>query len=981
MAQPQSLDALMPSPQPQPQPLPASTSGARTSAATSSSAAVIETRRSAAEKRKALAATQASGTEPEDDGNDDGEDEERGKKAQPRGKEEDEEGKGESEDDESDDADVGDGAPAVTSSTRDGGDDDDDEAEANAVRTAVGKEQASATLDNKITIVSSPKFISEVFSGPRRYFVPFFQRLYVWGEYQLLPITEMLRVYVEAGGPNGKRANFQQVTVGEAKDVPRESDTDVSVVDGQQRLTTFAMLIAVTRALLAHLAHKNVVTGKKQLNNAPLKTRSTINLDNRTASSMLRTTTNDARIVPSESSEVSAFFSDYILEAVDDWDALKIKDLFAKPARDFPPTVQPYVRMVKLIYTHLDEAYGNDADKLSLVVRSFQDYFCVQVAEYGNTTLSDLLGIFVAINKTGVPLSNQEIAKTKIQQLLLKIPGQKGLELAARLDAVWASASAMPSGVKADSSQGDRWQTVAERYASLHSTKAKNWFEVLIARFTDAEDAEALRECAEKFIRSMECAEAIAKCEVPESLVSDDEARVRIETSLRALVASTASQRGWQKVALLVLSSEGGGDYQRALAMEVLFSSVLADALCNSAKSSMFASRTVRARWELDDAFADVCDKLLETHEKLWDRVQAKPGTGLLDGLTTANATTPIKERILFALFALEPVAHENLDALPRDFTFFTSPNAVLEQVCPGGARARRGLEHWALVPPQMVEEWKNMTPAQKKAVRDLYGDISKSPERILLGLRKPGGWPGAAQGSKELGKYFEQRQGLRFTRTEWTKKSYERRRGDMAHALRRYIAAVRANAKKYARGGKTEEAAEGILTAEVEYGPGQGGGEETEEEEVAEENEEEEEEEEARGRGRGRGRTRGRPKGAAKKEDEEEEDAAAQADESEAQAQAQVLPKRGRGRGRPKWATQAEDDAADEEDEDVEEEEDVVVVEAPVKRGRGRPKGTTKEAMQRKREAEAAAAAAKADAAAETLADIGRRSKRTKRG
>ena len=93
-----------------------------------------------------------------------------------------------------------------------------------------------------MTLTTTQKSIDALLTGDRQYQIPDFQRPYVWEEPQAIAlVNDLLGAW---------RTNDGDYFLGSVVLVQHPSGDDVDIIDGQQRMTTLCILLA----LLRHLA-------------------------------------------------------------------------------------------------------------------------------------------------------------------------------------------------------------------------------------------------------------------------------------------------------------------------------------------------------------------------------------------------------------------------------------------------------------------------------------------------------------------------------------------------------------------------------------------------------------------------------------------------------------------------------------------------------------------------------------------------------
>lgn len=103
-------------------------------------------------------------------------------------------------------------------------------------------------------------FVSELFNAPERYIVPLYQRRYVWNrERQWAPLWQDIRSRAEEylAGASPVHPHFMGAVVVAPR--PRSGPRDLTsydVIDGQQRLTTFQVILAAFRDVTEELGNE-----------------------------------------------------------------------------------------------------------------------------------------------------------------------------------------------------------------------------------------------------------------------------------------------------------------------------------------------------------------------------------------------------------------------------------------------------------------------------------------------------------------------------------------------------------------------------------------------------------------------------------------------------------------------------------------------------------------------------------------------------
>ena len=100
-------------------------------------------------------------------------------------------------------------------------------------------------------IDAQQKELFELLSGNQRYEVPMYQRNYAWRAEQVTAFLDDLDVAFE----NGEDHFFGSVVML----APEKSGNAYSIIDGQQRMTTFMILISVIRDQIFGFADSSVM--------------------------------------------------------------------------------------------------------------------------------------------------------------------------------------------------------------------------------------------------------------------------------------------------------------------------------------------------------------------------------------------------------------------------------------------------------------------------------------------------------------------------------------------------------------------------------------------------------------------------------------------------------------------------------------------------------------------------------------------------
>lgn len=107
-------------------------------------------------------------------------------------------------------------------------------------------------------IDAQQKELFELFSGNQRYEVPMYQRNYAWKAEQVTAFLDDLKTAVD----NAEDHFFGSVVLL----APEKNNAPYSIIDGQQRMTTFVLLIAIIRDQIAEFGNTSVMVNGMPVN-------------------------------------------------------------------------------------------------------------------------------------------------------------------------------------------------------------------------------------------------------------------------------------------------------------------------------------------------------------------------------------------------------------------------------------------------------------------------------------------------------------------------------------------------------------------------------------------------------------------------------------------------------------------------------------------------------------------------------------------
>jgi hypothetical protein len=109
---------------------------------------------------------------------------------------------------------------------------------------------------------ANPRTITSLFEPTQRYVVPMFQRHYVWTQTdQWEPLWDDIEEKLSARKRNGGRVSphfLGAVILDSTRSVSTKEVRRFVVIDGQQRLTTFQLLLAAIRDVASNRSHPHV---------------------------------------------------------------------------------------------------------------------------------------------------------------------------------------------------------------------------------------------------------------------------------------------------------------------------------------------------------------------------------------------------------------------------------------------------------------------------------------------------------------------------------------------------------------------------------------------------------------------------------------------------------------------------------------------------------------------------------------------------
>ena len=115
---------------------------------------------------------------------------------------------------------------------------------------------------------SNPQSIAEIFSPQCQYIIPIFQRHYVWNkEDQWEPLWEDLvaQVRVRLDGRTPKPHFCGAIVIDEKRKAVVTDASRFNVIDGQQRLTTFQIILSALRDVAIKHSNRHIITNMGKL--------------------------------------------------------------------------------------------------------------------------------------------------------------------------------------------------------------------------------------------------------------------------------------------------------------------------------------------------------------------------------------------------------------------------------------------------------------------------------------------------------------------------------------------------------------------------------------------------------------------------------------------------------------------------------------------------------------------------------------------
>ena len=94
--------------------------------------------------------------------------------------------------------------------------------------------------------------IGEMFEPTKQLIIPFFQRNYVWEKKEWRPLWDDIKS--KAGNPQGGVLHFTGAIVVQQKRSMQNQIPAYEIIDGQQRLTTFQLILCAIRDVCANIA-------------------------------------------------------------------------------------------------------------------------------------------------------------------------------------------------------------------------------------------------------------------------------------------------------------------------------------------------------------------------------------------------------------------------------------------------------------------------------------------------------------------------------------------------------------------------------------------------------------------------------------------------------------------------------------------------------------------------------------------------------
>lgn len=108
------------------------------------------------------------------------------------------------------------------------------------------------------TLSAKEQSLSKIFSADYVFTIPDYQRPYSWGTEQARELMEDLLDYMQTAG--GKVEELAPYFLGSIVLIKREAESETTVVDGQQRLTTLTLLLSAIRANVADTEIRAAIT-------------------------------------------------------------------------------------------------------------------------------------------------------------------------------------------------------------------------------------------------------------------------------------------------------------------------------------------------------------------------------------------------------------------------------------------------------------------------------------------------------------------------------------------------------------------------------------------------------------------------------------------------------------------------------------------------------------------------------------------------
>lgn len=238
-----------------------------------------------------------------------------------------------------------------------------------------------------MTLSTTQKSIRQLLTGDRQYQIPDFQRPYVWEDQQAEAlVNDLLSAW---------RTDDGDYFLGSVVLVQRPDSDDVDIIDGQQRLTTLCILIALLRYLEQDNGVRNELGTYLRIPQSPIK-----GLDER------------SRLSVRECDR--AFFNTFIvgnnIDSLFDIDTVSTTEIDTSSLR--PSSVRRIYDNAKAMFNALIDPDTLAPDEITAFIRYL----------IGNVSLIEVITdsyqaahrIFSVLNTRGVPLSAADIFKARV---------------------------------------------------------------------------------------------------------------------------------------------------------------------------------------------------------------------------------------------------------------------------------------------------------------------------------------------------------------------------------------------------------------------------------------------------------------------------------------------------------------------------------------------------------------------------------------